>query len=34
MTVDGFLGAIIAAISIAVVSWLLVWLLALIGIAL
>ena len=34
MKVDGFLGAIIAAIAIAVVSWLLVWLLALIGIAL
>jgi putative membrane protein len=34
MKVDGFLGAIIAAIAIVVVKWLLVWLLALIGIAL
>ena len=34
MKVDGFLGAIIAAIAIVVVNWLLVWLLALIGIAL
>ena len=33
MKVDGFLGAIIAAVAIAVVSWGLAWLLALIGLA-
>ncbi len=33
MKVDGFLGAIIAAIAIVVVSWGLAWLLALVGLA-
>ncbi len=33
MTVKGFTGAIIAAIAIAVVSWLINWLLSLLGLA-
>jgi len=31
MKVDGFLGAIIAAVAIAVIDWLLTWLLVSIG---
>ena len=33
MEVDGFVGAIIAAIAIGVVGWLVTWLLSVIGIA-
>ena len=33
LKVEGFLGAIVAAIAIAVVSWLVYWLLGLIGLA-
>jgi hypothetical protein len=32
MSVNGFVGAIVAAIAIGVVSWIVIWLLSLVGI--
>jgi putative membrane protein len=32
MSVNGFVGAIVAAIAIGVVTWLVIWLLGLVGI--
>jgi hypothetical protein len=32
MTVNGFVGAIVAAIAIAVIGWLILWLLGVLGV--